>query len=213
LPPRTVALAALAVAPALALLALAAGPGIDGVHRWIGLGPLRLHAAMLGGPAFVVALARQPGWLGAAAAAVLALALALQPDAGTALALTAATTALALGKRSAPRLAALLAALGALAWCVAAPDPLAPVAFVEGVIPAMLAAPRALPIAALALLGLALLAPAILGGRAGLALAAWGVALVVASLLGAFPVPLLGYGAAPIIGYAAALGMMGGRRT
>ena len=205
-------LVVLVVAPAIALLALA-GPGVDGVHRWIALGPLRLHAAMLGGPLFVVSLARQPGWLGAAATALLALALALQPDAGTALALATATGGLAIGERSARRLTALLAALAALGWTAIMPDPLEPVPFVEGVIPAMLAAPDPLSIAALVLLALASLAPAFGGGREGLALAAWGMTLGAASLLGASPVPLLGYGAAPIIGYAAALGMMGDKRA
>lgn len=57
---------ALWLAPVAMALSLAIGPEVDGVHRWIAAGPLRLHAAALFGPAMLVALVRRADWHGAA---------------------------------------------------------------------------------------------------------------------------------------------------
>ena len=206
---RTAAWLAVLTAPTLAGLALAVGPDVDGVRRWIELGGMTFHAAMLGGPLFAVAASRAPGdWLTGVAGAVLALLLALQPDFATALALVCAFGSIGLIKPRLPIGAALLAAVVAALWTYRGSPSLGPVEFVEGVVQRLLADADALSIATLASLGLAVIAPAFTlpARRGGLALSAWMAGLVVASLLGPYPTPLVGYGAAAIVGYALALG-------
>lgn len=67
-------------------------PGIEGVHRWIKIGPLFLNASMAFAPVilFGIAVAIQKGIVLPSALAILTTALhALQPDAGQAIAFTA----------------------------------------------------------------------------------------------------------------------------
>ncbi|HEX5872847.1 MAG TPA: hypothetical protein VFY65_20590, partial [Longimicrobium sp.] len=84
------------VAAVLTLAALAATllvPGVDGVHRWLPLGPVRLHAAAVLLPLLLVALrglAQARGWwISAGVAAGVAVILLLQPDAAQATAFAA----------------------------------------------------------------------------------------------------------------------------
>jgi hypothetical protein len=70
------------------LVATLLGPGEDGVHGWLRVGPVRLHAAALLPPLLLAALerlARVRGWWVAALVAVgVVSALLLQPDAAQA---------------------------------------------------------------------------------------------------------------------------------
>lgn len=199
-PPRWAMLAALALAPSLAAIAILFGPAIDGVHRWIGVGDLRLHAVMLAGPAFAVALARRRGALPALATALLAGLVAWQPDFGTLLALCATLAALAPTRRDTPMLLALLASLALLVLGWANPDTLAPVSHVEGVAQVLWRTQAPVALAALAALALAIALP-LRSGAPGTAFAAWHAGLVGASLIGPYPTPLIGYGASAILGY------------
>ncbi|HEX8319293.1 hypothetical protein [Longimicrobium sp.] len=204
----------------LTLAALAAtllAPGVDGVHRWLPLGPVRLHAAAVLLPVLIVALdrlSRARGWWTSALVAVAAmLALFLQPDAAQATAFGVAAVLLLSVKTEirAARLACLgiVAALAALTWTRR--DPLAPVPYVEEIVGLAASLGTVWAVAAVASL-LLLPAPFLIAGRgavrhAGIALGAYVAITAAAPFFGSFPVPVMGYGMSPIIGYLAGLGL------
>lgn len=194
------------------------GPGMQGVHRWVMLGPVRLHAGALVLPFVLAALAgleragrRRASTLLSIATA---LVLALQPDAAQATAFVAACTVLLLPRRPADgrawiRLVPLLA-IGGLSWL--RPDPLAPVPHVEGIVglAAQLGTGWAVAaVAALGLLPVPFLAARRTGdGGLGPAIGIYVAVTILAAAVGRFPVPVLGQGASPIIGYFAAIGLV-----
>jgi cell division protein FtsW (lipid II flippase) len=206
-------------AAVLTLAALAAtllAPGMDGVHRWLPLGPVRLHAAAVLLPVLIVALdtlSRTRGWwTSALVAATAMLALFLQPDAAQATAFAAAVVLLLFGRADrSMRLACLgvIAVLAALTWTRR--DPLAPVPYVEEIVG--LAANLGTGWAVAAVVSLLLLpVPFFVAGRGaaqymGIALGAYVAITAAAPFVGSFPVPVLGYGMSPIIGYLAGLGL------
>lgn len=200
-----------------ALLAGFLSPGLQGVHRWLALGPIQANIAMLLGPAAVVAFAgRSDGypvssWIGLLAALGLTVA---QPDASQAAALAAVALLAAWFLPARPALRLLLAAvaLGGAIWAGLRPDPLLPVPEVEGVVG--LAFAQSAWLGALALAALLLTAASPLIGAApryrlpGLALGACLLAWSVAPFLGAFPVPFLGLGPSPIVGAWLGVGLL-----
>ena len=213
----------------LALVALSlASPGIQGVHRWLGGGLVRLQPSAILLPLVLLGLAAlvRSGRLrtaGIATAAAFAL-LAGQPDAGQATALAAGlvTSALAARIDGTSRVALTATALvgASVAW--QRPDPLAPVHLVEDIVPMAFAQHWALGVAAtftLALPALCALAYATRSAQAGrsvgdddrslgLALAAYLATSGAAPAFGAFPTPLLGFGASPILGTVVGLGAL-----
>ena len=208
------------VAAPVGLLASLANPGRMGVHRWLDLGPVNANAAALLLPAFVVAMAsvvRDARWIWLAYA-VCTVVLILQPDASQATALAAAILIIVVRlpvARVARIGAAVLVSSGAVvAWL--RPDPLTPVAEVEGVVG--LAYEHSPPIAVVAVtaLGCATLAPMMIAARfelpvvrtAALALTAYLVLSASAPLFGAFPVPLVGIGMSPVIGFWLGVGLL-----
>ncbi|HEX6369243.1 MAG TPA: hypothetical protein VF006_09940 [Longimicrobium sp.] len=209
-------------AAVLTLAALAAtllAPGVEGVHRWVPLGPVRLHAAAVLLPLLLVAmqgLSQARGWWISTGVAVgVALVLLLQPDAAQATAFAAGCLVLLLplAGRDPLRLTSLLSLplLAGLTWL--RQDPLAPVPYVEGIID--LAAGLGAGWAVAAVLSLLVLPlPFFLAGRrpgkhAGLALGTYvTVTLLAAFLTGNFPVPVMGYGVSPILGYLVGLGIL-----
>lgn len=213
--------AGLPVAGVLALGFLGAtwlDPGLQGVHRWVMLGPVRVHAGALVLPFVLATLAgleragRRRAFALLAVAA--ALVLALQPDAAQATAFVAGCVVLLLPRRPAEgrawiRLVPLLA-LGGLSWLRR--DPLAPVPQVEGIVGLAAEVGSGWGVAAVAsllLLPVPFFAAREPGdGRAGLAIGTYVAVTILAAALGHFPVPVLGQGASPIIGYFAALGLL-----
>lgn len=208
-------------AAVLTLAALAAtllAPGVDGVHRWVPLGPVRLHAAAVLLPLLLVAmhgLAQARGWwISTAVAAGVMLLLLLQPDAAQAIAFAAGCLVLLLppAGRDPLRLAAMLVlpVLAGLAWLRR--DPLAPVPYVEGIVELAAGLGAGWVVAAVVSL-LVLPLPFFHAGRGtrnrvGLALGAYVAITVLAAFHGNFPVPVMGYGVSPILGYLAGLGVL-----
>jgi cell division protein FtsW (lipid II flippase) len=212
--------AGLPVAGMLALGFLAAtwlDPGVEGVHRWLRLGPVRLHAGALVLPfvlAMLVGLERAGhGRASRLLAVATAFVLVLQPDAAQATAFVAGAVVLLLPRRPAERRAWIplvpLLAFGGLSWLRG--DPLAPVAHVEGIVGLAAELGTGWGIAAVAsllLLPVPFFAARRQGDdRVGLALGAYVAVTILAAALAHFPVPVLGQGASPIIGYFAALGL------
>jgi hypothetical protein len=208
----------------IAMLGLCASlfdAGLEGVHRWVQLGPVRVNAAMLVSPSLVVATAvlAARGWWGWLPAMFALVVLAMQPDASQATALALAVCALAAVRRT-DRLTVRGAVAGAAiliaGWSWTRPDPLTPVPEVEEVI--QLAASHSIALAAAGVLLLAALAATPLlatRGRkpglltaAGLALTALLAGWVVAPALGAFPTPLIGVGLSPVLGVWFGIGLL-----
>lgn len=210
---------------ALALVAatLAFTP-LEGVHRWVQLGPVRLHVSAFASPLVLCAagVCLSTGRRLAAAGLVLALQTlhVLQPDAGQAAAFGLGAVALfiaapmPLGGRVAACLA--VALLGAAAFL--RPDPLSAVPHVERILALaashgtglQLAGILALALPALGLLALARAAEPPLARGLGTALALYVAGLATVPALGNFPVPVLGFSPSMLIGVWGTLGLGSG---
>ena len=192
---------------AIPLLAEAPGP-----KRWASLGPMNLYMAPVLLPSFLVAcsawIARGGRSRHFALTAIVgaSVLLAAQPDASQALALLAATAVAVASSpsRSPASIVALAFAALATAWAFSQPDPMQPVAHVEGVF--------ALAFGHSLFAGAAVIASAVVlvaglhanssGGRTWLSVAAVYYAVLFAcSVAGLTPAPLIGYGAGPLLGF------------
>ena len=213
--------AAAPLSSAMALLLLAAplaGQGLEGVRRWIDLGPVRVHASSLASPVLLAgAAALLPRGRGSWSVALLLAAQALHvlhPDAGQATALAAGAAALlaTATSSSAWRVAGSIALAASIAPPWAQRDPLPALPAVEGIV--RLAAER-VPGAGLIAVSLLVLIPAGLALAArstrnadsfshatSVALTAYAAAALTAPVLGNFPVPVMGFGVSPILGIA-----------
>lgn len=181
-------------------------------HRWISLGPLKLYLAPLLLPSFFAACSmyvrKQGKRAGTAFMALVgaSMLLAIQPDASQVLALLAASVALFLRYRTDLFRSSITLIVIALitGWAFTRPDPLKPVAYVEGVF--------ALAFARSLLAGFAVIVSAFIfiaclyaysqRGAAWLsAVAAYYAMLFACSAAGLTPAPLIGYGAGPLLGF------------
>lgn len=182
-------------------------PGQEGVFRWVGAGPIQLNAAALVLPVAIAAFARARAWIAALSFVIIGTVIAHQPDisqlAGFAIA-SVILFAFAFGWKGA--LASLILGFALLAYCLRQPDPLLPVAHVEGILLLAFNQSPALGITMAAAQGLAVVSPMLLL-RSGdlrwkaLALSGYFGATSLAPLLGAYPVPLAGYGLSFVIGW------------
>jgi cell division protein FtsW (lipid II flippase) len=209
-----------AVAALVMLIFTLLHPSVDGVRRWISLGPVQLHAGFVVLPVFIIlagAVARSErsrardfiGMSIAIAAAVLAV----QPDASQASAFTGGVMVVFLQRTRASRTEWIAAAacVGASIVAISRPDRLEAVPHVEGIVSLAASAGRVWVAAAMIAL-LLLPIPFVMDSlkhrdhHEGLGLAAYFVILCIAAFVAPFPVPLLGYGLSPILGYYVALG-------
>lgn len=199
----------LCLAAAAGMLATALlGTTVDGATRWVQVGIVSLQPALMLLPVMVLAFARARTMAGTAAIMLAALALTLQPDRALAAALAAGMCALATSAREGRVKLALAAALAGLAATLVRGDTLAPSPFVEQVFADAFAA-SVLAVAAL-LAGAALMllpARALPAAEARVFAAVW-LTLLLASVLGNYPTPLLGYGGSGIIGYLLGLAVL-----
>jgi hypothetical protein len=214
---------AAAIGACLALGALTATFAIGGsmgVHRWILLGPLTVHASAICLPVLIVALGSLDAlgakirWLPIFLAISAAVLLWLQPDAAQATAFAGAAFTLLIATR--PR--AVVAWVGFLVIAVLAagtwmrPDPLPPVSYVEGIVGmARQSGPiwLVVSLAALAVLPLPFFLSPCGHSAVARALGVYLCICILAPFFGNFPVPLLGFGLSPIVGYFAALANLG----
>jgi hypothetical protein len=192
------------VAPvALALLGttlLAAG--VEGVHRWLTVGPLRLHAGALLLPSLLVVLGGTRWSLAVLTAFGVLLVLALQPDAAQATSFCAGWITIAIARRGPGAPGVILASMGIAVASLLPADPLRPVPHVEGILG--IAAAQGNLVAGGGLVSLAVLALCFvwfLDRPLGVPLAAYMAGTVIAAFLGDFPVPILGSGMSPILGF------------
>lgn len=209
-PGRIAAVIVLALTLAIEAYILVAGVSMEGVRRWVAVGPLQLHAASLLVPLAAWTAAQRLDAIVALLLAATLVVLAAQPDAASALALTLALGVVALVDKSKRRLAGILAVIGAagVAWALSRPDPLPAVDHVELVVRrAFEASPTLGPLAAVALIAVPM---AMLWSRrapAALALAAAWAGFVLANLIANYPAPVIGAGAAPVLGWLMSMGL------
>lgn len=189
--------------------------GLQGVHRWIVFGPVRLNVAALLLPLAVVVLA-EFGWAPVAMLLITVL-LAAQPDASQASGFAVAAIVL-LGAGDRRRVALwvipIIPLVAAGSWL--RPDPLASVAEVEGIVGLAWAQARVLAIVAVVALVVAALVPLATKEKRGVApanaaLAAYMLVTAAMPLIGAFPVPLIGMSVSPIIGWWLGIGALAAR--
>ncbi|WP_050726882.1 hypothetical protein [Vulgatibacter incomptus] len=199
---------------ALGILATLVGPSIDGVHRWVSMGAMRLNMSLALAQLILFGLtaARHGSNRRAVLAALVAqIAHVVQPDAGQASALAAGALPVLLDRSCANRtLGTVLAlALGVLAGATwLRDDPLPAVEHVERIlILAYLNGP--LWVTAVVLAGAALLLPLVTSARMSSAAVQATLSYIVASFVvafvGSFPVPVFGAGAGPVLGWYALL--------
>lgn len=190
---------------ALFALPLLTGPSMNGIARWLPIGPFILHAGMLTIPA-LAALAARDDRLGPPALAVALLIALVQPDFASAFALIGGAIG-AYQVRSDWRFGLVVIGGFLIAIAAALHGELPAVPFVERI---TIDALRTGPVMA-ALLGLSLVAATLLMlfGTALPRIARYPIGLSLfgfwlASLISNYPTPLAGYGAAAIIGFALA---------
>lgn len=210
------------IAVGLALASLATPllhPGIDGVHRWIALGPLQVQPAAVALPVVVWFAARWPEGLGGPAALVAAAVLcAVQPDQQAAAALAMAAVVMVVsGQRRLVWLTALAATVAA-AITASFGEVLAPVAYVEEVVRRSFGINRLVGLVAAA--GLVAVPVLVFVAGAGrrdtltAAMTALWLGFCVASLGEVYPTPVIGYGLSWVLGFGLSLGLVAGvRRT
>ena len=202
------------------LLASLASPGQMGVHRWLEVGPVQANAAALLLPAFVVAMAsfiHDARWIWFAYA-LCAVVLVLQPDASqaTALAVAGLVIVARLPVARVFRISTVVLVLSGAVVAWLRPDPLTPVAEVEGIIGLAYTLSPLIATGAVVSLGAATLAPMIIAARpessvvrtAALALSAYFVLSALTTLFGAFPVPLVGISMSPVVGFWLGVGLL-----
>lgn len=180
------------------------GSASQGVHRWLDLGPVQLNAAALILPLAIATFARTQAALAALSFTAIAALLAWQPDISQLAGLVPAALILAHARFGWRGLAIAAVISGAaVALCLSRPDPLAPVAHVEGIFALAWTQSPALALAMAASLAAAALSPLLERPThpAALALAAYFAATAIAPTLGAYPVPLAGYGLSFVIGW------------
>lgn len=198
----------------LMALTLISGIEANDVRRWLPLGSLRLHAGMLLLPAFSVLVQNITRPIALISTTVIALTIMLQPDFASALALALSMTVMALLHRNLWSVFAAVISIVALVITYFNMVQLPPVAFVEAVITD---AWSTHPIGAIALtipLILAIIWPLLVEKFTGqacqtarLLFAACILGFAIASFVGPYPVPLLGYGASAIMGYGFAIAL------
>lgn len=212
-PGRIVGYSLLALILAAEAFVLVAGVSMEGVRRWVSLGPIQLHAASLLVPFAVWTAAQRLDTIAAALLAAILAVLAAQPDAAAILALTLGVGAVGLLDKAKTRWALGVVAVGAVCtgWALSRPDPLPAIGHVELVVRKSLEVSPTL--GALALVALIAVPMAVLWPRrapATLALAAAWSGFVLANLIANYPAPVIGAGASPVLGWLLSIGLASG---
>ncbi len=218
------AIAIFLVTCGLLALVVAIGTEIDGVKRWLPIGPVHVQPALILAPLLLALVASREGRHWRAIALVPLGLIAAQPDAATTIAFAGGVVILMVSVSAHARkgwsvrrvaVAAASVALTAIAllWYGIATPP--PVAFVEGTAGIAATSGATAILLHLAALGLMVSALAMRGDDAGLALAAYFMLAAIAASFFAFPMPVAGAGPSHLIGFGIAIGWLtqGSRRA
>lgn len=205
------------IGTAMLALVLVVGIEMEGVRRWLPLGPVVVQPALILSPLLLAIVASREGRHWRIAILLPVLLLALQPDAASTLALAGGVAALMAdasgvsrrgwtGRRLAIAAGALgVAVLGLAIYGIQTPPP---VAFVEGTVGIALlsgAVASMLHFAAIALMIVALLSRV---DPTGSALAAYFTVASLVAIFWAFPMPVAGAGPSHMVGFGIAAGWL-----
>lgn len=183
-------------------------PGIDGVHRWLPVGPVPIHGAALLLPALLVLLVELRWDLAIATASAVLIILLSQPDVAQAGSFCAAWIAIVLYRRERGSTAVVVSALLIAAATLLRKDPLDPVPHVEGILGMAVSHGMLLGCVAVISVAMVPLSLVVLLRRpVGIALGVYVAGMLMATSLGHYPVPFLGYGVSPILGYYGGMAM------
>lgn len=196
---------------------LVSGIELDGVKRWLPLGPFLVQPALILCPLILAIVGSREGRHWRAAVLLPLVLIAMQPDAATSVALAVGIAVLMASasyrsqrgwsrRRTIISAGALTLAIAGLLFAGIQTPP--PVAFVEGT--AGIAAYSGVPAMLLHLFALllAIAALASRGGPADLALAAYFAVAAIAALFWAFPMPIVGAGPSHLVGFGLAIGWL-----
>jgi hypothetical protein len=194
----------------ISLLLTFINSGIEGVHRWVSIGPVRLYVSAIVLPIIIINLWRvlqsKGWWVSGISAICISIILVLQPDASMITAFAIPMIILLWNKTNKIFRFCIVILLGGLiifSWIFL--DGLAPVSYVEGII--SLVANMGIIWFVLGVVSLAILPlPFIIFPPKeykllSLSIGIYFIVILISTLPGNFPVPLMGYGVSPIIGY------------
>lgn len=185
--------------------------GLDGVHRWVSIGPIKLNVASIMLPILIIELWRilkvLNWWYSMIITILVSILLALQPDASQTTGFIFPMIILLLSKanKSVIRysIISLISVIPIISWIFI--DSLPPIDYVEeivlmvktlGIVWFMIG------IGSLALLPLPfIIFPSKNYRLISMCLGLYFIIILISTLFGNFPVPLMGYGISPIIGY------------
>lgn len=198
----------------IALLLTFINSGIEGVHRWVSIGPIRLYVSSIVLPIIIINLWKivdkknNSIWISFISVICISIILALQPDASMITAFAIPMIILFWNNNNIKNIfrifiIAFLSALTIFSWIFL--DGLAPVSYVEGIIELVKNMGMiwfVLGIATLVILPLPfILFPIKEYKLLSLCIGIYFFIILVSTIFGNFPVPLMGYGISPIIGY------------
>lgn len=197
--------------------------GLQGVHRWVSIGPIRFYVASIVLPILIMGLWKirknTNWWISVIITTGVSLLLALQPDASqtTAFIIPMAIILFSNTNKNYFRFSVLgvFSLIIAFTWIYL--DTLPPVAYVEGIVK-MVAEMGivwfALGITSLVILPLPfILFPARNNKLLSICLGTYFTVVMISTLFGNFPVPLMGYGISPILGYLIAIAWLINAKT
>lgn len=191
-------------------LPLLVGPDVEGVRRWLQVGPLLIQPAMIVLPPMMWLYARDDTlWVGRGLVMAAAGLLALQPDQAGGLALAAAIGTCVILRRQTADAMVMAAALAFQGWAGMGADPLAAVPHVELAAETVFAANPVIGAAAWIVL-LSLPFPFMLyrrGNPANAMLTSVWIGLVAAAIFKNYPEPIIGYSASLALGWMISLGL------
>ena len=191
---------------ALILMATAVGGhGIEGANRWFAIGPFVVQPSLILLPLIAICYARKSGSWTSLAVIVSALSMAIQPDRAMAGMLFLSMLVLCIGQRTQNHFAVTIICAVTFATTMVIPDRLTAVRFVDHILWTAFDINIFLGLA-LWMGSILLLLPALFAYRrkpesASLVFAASWFAIISAAAMGAYPTPIVGYGASSILGY------------
>jgi hypothetical protein len=192
------------------------GSGMEGVHRWVSIGIMKINASMIVLPIIIISswklLQIKPLWFTLVTTIAISIVLAIQPDASQLTGFTIPMMVMLVSNTDRKSLRiiiiGILSTLIILSWIFL--DNLSAVAYVEGIL--YLLKNVGLMWFILGIISLIILPiPFILFSPKNLKLPSiclglYFIIIILSTLFGNFPVPLMGYGVSPIIGYFISIG-------
>ena len=196
----------IAISSAALLIATALfGLGIEGASRWLALGPYMIQPSLILLPLIAVCYARHSNTWTALAVVASATAMALQPDRAMAGMLFMAMMVVSFARPSNGRFAVSLSCAVMFVITMMLPDNLTAVPYVDHILWTAFEISSVMGL--LMWFGCALLLAPVLfasGSRPGIPHIVFAVswlAVIAAAAMGAYPTPIVGYGASSILGY------------